>query len=61
MIETKKWELLQIYKHECNAFQDLLVLTFKNCSKCCGCFNPLSIKQILKRTIWNPPRNLKQN
>jgi len=30
------------------AFQDLLVLTFKNCSKICNCFNPLYINQIKK-------------
>jgi len=29
-------------------FQDLLVLTFENCSKICNCFNPLCINQIKK-------------
>jgi hypothetical protein len=28
------------------ALQDLLISTFKNCSKVCDCFNPLSIKQM---------------
>jgi hypothetical protein len=31
------------------ALHDLLVPTFKNCSKICGSFNPLSIKILKKR------------
>jgi len=43
--------------------QDLLVSTFKNCSKVCGCFNPLSIKQmyeILKTSLKLKILNLKK-
>ncbi len=39
------------------AFQDLLVLTFKNCSKKFDYFNPPSINKIKKRTILGPFRN----
>jgi len=41
------------------AMQDFIVLTFENCSKFYDCFNPLFINQIQKRTMWDPPRNLK--
>jgi hypothetical protein len=33
LIETKKQELLQICKHECNGLQDLLVVTLKIAQK----------------------------
>jgi hypothetical protein len=41
------------------AMQDFIVLTFENCSKFYDCFNPLFINQIQKKTMWDPPRNLK--
>jgi hypothetical protein len=47
----RKWKLLQNSKHEYNVFQDLLVLTLKNCRIFFDSFNQLSIKQ--KRTIWS--------
>jgi hypothetical protein len=50
--KKRKWKLLQNCRHEYNAFQDLLVLTLKNCWKNYDRFNQLSIKQ--KRTIWCP-------
>jgi hypothetical protein len=46
LIERKKWKLLQICKHAWMTLEDLLVLTFKNCSKNYDCCNPLSINQI---------------
>jgi hypothetical protein len=41
------------------AFENLLVLTFENCSKNYDCFNPLSINQIFKMNILGPPKNQK--
>ncbi len=42
-------------------FQDLLILTFGNCSDNCGYLNPLSIKQIKKSTISGHPRKVKKH
>jgi hypothetical protein len=47
LIETKKIEnYYKFVNMNAMALQDLLVSTFKKCSKVCGCFNPLSIKQM---------------
>jgi len=35
------------------AFHHLWILSFKYCSKTCDCFNPLFLKQIKNRNIWN--------
>ncbi len=54
-IKTKYENYCKFVNMNVMALQDL-VLTFENCSKTCGCFNPLYIKQINKRIIWSLPR-----
>jgi hypothetical protein len=51
LIETKKGYYYKFVNMNGIAFQDLLVLTFKNCSKMYDCFNPLFINKIKSRTI----------
>jgi hypothetical protein len=43
LIETKKQELIQICRHECNGPSKPFSCDLKNCSKNYDCFNPLSI------------------
>jgi hypothetical protein len=53
-IKTKNENYYKFVNINVMALQDLLVLTFENCSKTCGCFNPLSIKQIKKEDYLKP-------
>lgn len=55
-IKTKYENYCKFVNMNVMALQDL-VLTFENCSKTCGCFNPLYIKQINKSIIWSLPKN----
>jgi hypothetical protein len=53
----KKSKILKLCRHECNAqVQNLLTLTFQNCSKNYDSFYPLSINQIKKNTILSLPK-----
>jgi hypothetical protein len=54
IIVIKVWPKLLIKKKmkiNVSAFLKFLVLTFENCSKFCGYFNPLFIKQIKKKIV----------